>query len=114
MGRVASQAPTGTSDVITADDVGRIPLFAALSENERERVCRVAADITLMAGEYAAHEGDDRALFALLEGRIQAVKQTDGIERVVGQRHQGEIFGESRSCSGRCFPSASVPRIHRG
>ena len=42
-----------------------------------------------MPGEYAAHEGDERALFAVLEGRIEAVKLVDGIERVVGERQPG-------------------------
>ena len=92
------------SHVITAEEIGGIPLFAGLGENERERLSRVAADVTLMAGEYAANEGDDRALLALLEGRIEAVKQTDGIERVVGERHPGEIFGEFPIVFGTVFP----------
>ena len=103
--------------MITADDIGGIPLFAALAESERQRVCHVAADITLIAGEYAVHEGDDRALFALLEGRIEAVKQTDGIERVVGQRHPGEIFGEFPIVFGTVFPvgfrAAATSRVMR-
>src|SRR5947209_11680619 len=105
------------SDVVTAEELGGIPLFAWLGENERERLCRVAADITLVAGEYAAHEGDDRALFALLDGRIGAVKQTDGIERVVGQRDAGEIFGEFPIVLGTVFPvgfrAADTSRVMR-
>ena len=104
-------------DVITADEIAGIPLFAALGDDECERLCRVAADITLMAGEYAANEGDDRALFALLEGLIEAVKQTDGIERVVGQRHPGEIFGEFPIVFGTVFPvgfrAADTSRVIR-
>ena len=49
---------------------------------------RAAADITLAPGEYAAHEGGERALFAVLDGRIEAVKLVDGIERVVGERQR--------------------------
>jgi thioredoxin reductase (NADPH) len=105
------------SDVVTADEIGGIPLFAALGESDRERLCRVAADITLMAGEYAAHEGADRALFALLDGRIEAVKQTDGIERVVGQRHPGDVFGEFPIVFGTVFPvgfrAAETSRVMR-
>jgi hypothetical protein len=33
-------------------------------------LARAAADIGLVAGEYAAYEGSERALFGLLEGRI--------------------------------------------
>ena len=46
-------------------------IFAGLGEAQRERLSQAAADITLMAGEYAAHQGDDAALFAVLEGRIE-------------------------------------------
>ena len=41
--------------MVTAEEIGRIPIFEALGENERERLCRVAADIVLMAGEYAGY-----------------------------------------------------------
>lgn len=103
--------------MVTAEEIGRIPLFAALGENERERLGRVAADVVLVAGEYAANEGDDRALFALLDGRIEAVKQTDGIERVVGQRYPGEIFGEFPIVFGTVFPvgfrAAETSRVMR-
>ena len=57
-----------------------------------------------MAGEYAAHEGGERALFAVLEGRIEAVKLVDGIERVVGEREPGDVFGEVPIALGTVFP----------
>src|SRR5581483_12823 len=90
--------------MVAAEEIRRVPLFAALGENERRRLCRVAADIVLVAGEYAAHAGDDGALFVLLDGRIEAVKQTDGIARVVGERGPGEIFGEFPIVFGTVFP----------
>lgn len=103
--------------MVTAEEICRIPLFAALGENEREQLCRVAADIVLVAGEYAANEGDDRALFVLLDGRIEAVKQTDGIARVVGARDPGEIFGEFPIVFGTVFPvgfrAAETSRVMR-
>ena len=58
----------------------------------------------LSPGEYAANEGDERALFAVLEGRIEAVKLVDGIERVVGERRPGDIFGEVPITLGTVFP----------
>ena len=57
-----------------------------------------------MPGEYAVHEGDERALFAVLEGRIEAIKLVDGIERVVGERRPGDIFGEVPITLGTVFP----------
>jgi thioredoxin reductase (NADPH) len=90
--------------VVTAEEIARVAVFATLGEEARERVARVVADITLLPGEYAAHEGDERALFALLEGRIEPVKSVDGIDRVVGERHPGDIFGEVPIVLGTLFP----------
>jgi thioredoxin reductase (NADPH) len=90
--------------VVTTEEIGQVALFAALDAAQREQLCRVAADIRLVAGEYAAHEGAERALFAVLEGRIEPVKHVDGIERVVGERHPGDIFGEVPIALGTVFP----------
>ncbi len=103
--------------MVSADDVARVPLFGTLSADEQERVARAAADVHLAADEYAAHEGDERALFAVLEGRIEAVKLTDGVERVVGKREPGEIFGEVPITLGTGFPvgfrAAEATRVMR-
>jgi len=90
--------------MVTADEIGSIAIFAGLSEADRERLARAAADLTLAPGEYAAHEGADRALFAVLDGRIEAVKLVDGIPRVVGERQVGELFGEVPIALGTFFP----------
>src|SRR5215471_18999760 len=103
--------------MVTAEEISGIPLFAALGEEDRERLSRVAADIALAPGEYAAHEGDERALFALLEGRIEAVRLVDGIERVLGERNPGELFGEVPVTLGTAFPvgfrAAEASRVMR-
>ena len=51
--------------MVTTEEIGAVELFAALDEAQREQLARVAADITLVAGEYAAPEGGERALFAV-------------------------------------------------
>ena len=103
--------------MVTPDDIAGITIFAALAVAERERLARAAADISLLTGEYAAHEGSERALFAVLEGRIEAVKLDDGIERVVGERHPGDVFGEVPITLGTVFPvsfrAAEKSRIMR-
>ena len=103
--------------MVTPDEIGAVAIFAALGPAERERLCRAAADITLMPGEYAAHEGSERALFAVLEGRVEPVKLVDGIERVVGERNPGDIFGEVPLALGTVFPvgfrAAEKSRIMR-
>ena len=90
--------------MITADEIGRVTVFEALSPGARERLSLAAADIGLAPGEYAAPEGSERALFAVIEGRIEAVKLVDGIERVVGERNPGDIFGEVPVTLGTMFP----------
>src|SRR5215212_397035 len=103
--------------MVTAEDLGTVPLFAALGEAARERLARVAADITLLPGEYAAHEGEERALFAVLDGRIEPTKLTDGIPRVVGVRNPGDVFGEVPITLGTVFPvgfrAAEASRVMR-
>src|ERR671926_316987 len=103
--------------MVTADDVRRVSIFTDLERPACERLSRAAADISLAAGEYAAHEGDERALFALLDGRIEAVKVVDGIDRVVGERRPGDIFGEVPITLGTLFPvgfrAAEASRVMR-
>jgi thioredoxin reductase (NADPH) len=90
--------------MVTAEELGAIPLFAGLGAAACEQLSRAAADVTLAEGEYAADEGGERALFAVLAGRIQPVKTVDGISRVVGERRPGDIFGEVPIALGTVFP----------
>ena len=90
--------------MVTAEEIAAITVFEALELADRERLARVAADLTLRPGEYAVHEGGERALFAVLEGRIEPIKRVDGIERVVGARAPGDIFGEVPLTLGTVFP----------
>src|SRR3954469_42986 len=107
----------GVLFVLTPDEIAGVAIFAALGPAERERLARAAADIPLVPGEYAAHEGSERALFAVLEGRIEPVKLVDGIGRVVGERRPGDIFGEVPLVLGTVFPvgfrAAEKSRIMR-
>jgi thioredoxin reductase (NADPH) len=103
--------------VVTAEDVAGIEIFAMLGAEEQERLAHAAADVRLVSGEYAANEGEDRALFAVLEGRIEVVKAVDGGERVVGERMPGDVFGEVPIVLGTVFPvgfrAAAESRVMR-
>jgi thioredoxin reductase (NADPH) len=90
--------------MVTPEEIAQVTVFAGLGEAGRDRLSRVAADITLEPGEYAAHEGDERALFAVLEGRVEAVKAVDGLDKVLGQRAPGDIFGEVSIVIGTTYP----------
>jgi thioredoxin reductase (NADPH) len=81
--------------VLTVDDVRAVPLFSALAAPELERLAHNAADLRLAAGEFAAHEGSqERALYAVLSGKMELVRLFDGVERTLGWRLPGTIFGE--------------------
>ena len=90
--------------MVTVEEIAAIEVFAMLGADEHERLARVAADVSLVPGEYAANAGDDRALFAVLEGRVEAVRAVDGIDRVVGERLPGDVFGEVPIVLGTVFP----------
>ena len=90
--------------MLTIDDIRAIPLFSTLAMAELELLARTSADLHLGAGEFAVHEGGDRALFAVLAGRIEVVKMVDGIERTLGWRVPGTIFGEVPIAIGTPFP----------
>ena len=90
--------------MVTKDDVCGVTIFAGLDPADCERLARAASDLSLVQGEYAAPEGAERALFAVLGGRIEAVKLVDGVERVVGEREVGDIFGEVPITLGTVFP----------
>jgi thioredoxin reductase (NADPH) len=80
--------------MITPDDLPAIPVLASVPAGDLASLARGAGDLRLCAGEYAAHEGDERSLFVVLAGHIEVTKLIDGIERVIGQRAPGQIFGE--------------------
>ena len=92
--------------MLTIDDVRSIPLFSTLAAAELERLAQTSADLNLGAGEFAVHEGGERALFAVLSGKIEVVKLFDGIERTLGWRLPGTIFGEVPIAFGTPFPGA--------
>ena len=92
--------------MLTADEIASVPLFEALPEAERERLSRVAADISLLPGEYAVSEGDQRALFAVLSGHLEVEKIFDGVPRVIGNRRRGDVFGEVPITLGSPFPGS--------
>jgi thioredoxin reductase (NADPH) len=90
--------------VVTAEEIAGVEVFAMLAPERQQQLARVAADVILMPGEYAANEGDDRALFAVLEGKIEPVKTVDGVERSLGERLPGDVFGEVPIVLGAPFP----------
>jgi thioredoxin reductase (NADPH) len=90
--------------MLTPEEVRAVPLFASLSDADVDRLVRTSADIQLRAGEYAVHEGGERALYAVLSGKFEVVKHFDGVERSLGWRLPGTIFGEVPLAFATPFP----------
>ena len=80
--------------MITLEELPAIPAFASVPPEELARFVQASADVRLGTGDYAVHEGDERSLFVVLAGRIEVTKVIDGIERAIGARAPGQIFGE--------------------
>ncbi len=95
--------------MVTPEELARIAVFEGIGRAECERLCRVAADLGLGPGEFAAHEGDEPALFGLVEGRIEVVKLVDGVDQVIGERRVGDVLGRDRDHA-RDGPAGRVPR----
>src|SRR5262245_63559030 len=89
--------------MLTIDDVRSIPLFSTLAGPELERLANTSADLHLSAGEFAVPEGGDRALYAVLAGKIEVVRMIDGVERRLGWRVPGTVFGEVPMVFGTAF-----------
>jgi thioredoxin reductase (NADPH) len=90
--------------MLTSDEVAAIPLFSMLPDVNLERLAQTSADLQLNTGEFAVHEGGEPALFAVLSGKIEVVKRIDGVERRLGWRSPGAIFGEVPIALGSPFP----------
>src|SRR5947207_10425885 len=91
--------------MFTTDEVRTIPILSAILEADLERLAKSAADIQLAAGEYAVHEGDERAFYAVISGKFEVVKLFDGVARTLGWRAIGTIFGELPRALGTPFPA---------
>ncbi|WP_341678249.1 FAD-dependent oxidoreductase [Niveibacterium sp. SC-1] len=80
--------------MITIEDLLAVPILESVSRDDLARLAGSSGDVRLSAGEYAVHQGGERALFIVISGRIEVTKSIDGIERVIGARAPGQIFGE--------------------
>src|SRR6516165_7631818 len=90
--------------MLTSDQVRAVPLFSGLDSAALEQLARTSEDVHLQSGEFAVHEGGERALYAVLSGKIEVVKLIDGVERRLGWRVPGTIFGEVPLALGTPFP----------
>ena len=79
--------------MFTIDELATIPLFSELEDKALEYLVGEVEDINLAPGEYAAHEGEGRALAVVVEGKTELTKVVNGVEQVIGVRLPGELGG---------------------
>lgn len=80
--------------MLTVQELADLDIFVEVPTAELERLSRSAADVQLAEGEFLVHEGDARALFVVIAGRIELAKVIEGEERVIGARLPGKVYGE--------------------
>ena len=80
--------------MITADLLRRTPLLAEVPDAELETLAGHGADIRLRAGDWLIREGEAAQFFILVEGKVEVVKEFDGVARVLSAYAPGEYFGE--------------------
>ena len=80
--------------MISTAELVKLPLFADLGPDELDYLAHSVEDVRLTPGEYAGHEGEERALFVIVEGRTELTKVVHGVETVIAVRLPGEVAGE--------------------
>lgn len=92
--------------MITVEGLRAMHVFEAVPDDGLAYLARAVEDIRLSPGEYFAHEGDDRALFVVVEGLAEITKVVSGDERVIGTRRPGQFFGEVPMTLSTPFPAS--------
>jgi thioredoxin reductase (NADPH) len=81
--------------VIQPDELKFVPIFACLTDPQRERIAKNAADLYVQAGEWLIREGEIPSLFVLLDGDLEVEKEYGGSSKVRGRYQPGDFYGET-------------------
>ncbi|SJN35791.1 Thioredoxin reductase [Microbacterium esteraromaticum] len=92
--------------MISITELRGIPAFHDLEPEPLGYLASTVEDIHLLPSEYFVHEGDERALFVVVEGRAELTKVVNGEERVIGSRKPGQFFGEVPMTLSTNFPAS--------
>jgi signal transduction histidine kinase len=86
----------------------KVPLFADLSDDDLERLCRMVDELRLPAGAHLFEEGEpgDKA-YVIQDGQIEILRKSGGRDIQVAIRRTGEVIGEMSLLG-------SVPRTASG
>ena len=81
--------------MIQPDELKSVPIFACLSDPQRERIAKNSADLYVQAGEWLIREGEIPSFFVLLEGELEVEKEHGGSSKVRGRYQPGDFYGET-------------------
>ena len=98
-----------------------VPLFAGLSYDDLERLCRGSREIDIEKGAQLFAEGDPGGeAFVITSGEIEIIKKSVGRDVLLAVRHEGDVIGEMslledapRMASARARTTASAITIPR-
>lgn len=92
-------------------DLSNVPLFASLSEDERQAIAAMATTRSLPANSVVVNEGDQTdSMYVILSGKVKIyLSGEDGKEITLGIEGPGDYFGEMVLDGGR--RSASVMTV---
>ena len=77
------------------DELRQIPLFADLSEEDLERLHRMAETVSIPAGQLVLREGDPGdSLYVVLEGELEVTKRQGSQDVLLALYDPGQFFGE--------------------
>src|SRR5918993_3794655 len=77
------------------DELRQIPLFADLSEEDLERLYRMAETVSIPAGQLVLREGDaGDSLYVVLEGELEVTKLQSSHDVLLALYEPGQFFGE--------------------
>ncbi|HZD11801.1 MAG TPA: CoA-binding protein [Candidatus Binatia bacterium] len=98
----------------------KIPLFAAMPDDDFERLCEIAEEVRLPAGSQLFAEGSPgMRAYVIMEGEVEIVKKSGNREVLLAIRPAGEVIGEMalleqapRMASVRAHTDAVLLAIH--
>lgn len=101
------------------DRLRAIPLFADLPQDDFDRLCEGATDISLAEGEVLFNEGDfGDSAYVILDGEIEIITRSKGSEVLLAVRREDEVIGEMallraepRSATARARNNSLLMRI---
>src|SRR5260370_14199224 len=81
--------------MVQPDALKSVPIFACLTDAQRERIANNAAEFIVQAGEWLIREGEGPSFFVLPEGELEVEKEYGGSSKVRGRYQPGDFYGET-------------------